>query len=265
MVCQECGNNSDGTLPLAISVLTYTILAVLRESTAAITNISKVLGSCTQKVMIFDSKKQLTRCMKELQNTIRYGMTILPYYCATHETTTFAGNVSAGKRIKAYISPPADDYDGWLDHFDTYTKNLESEYRILMFFELVYLYIFAFYLSWLLCDWTTPSSVIPYTLVYLSLKWIISIIRIHGKYQSYILVRLVLICQASFQIQYILIHYRSNWRELRPLVTPWAVCIKESIEPRISQKQFMPSHAQVSLPLLSLLSLFSLLSLLSLL
>ena len=74
--------------------------------------------------MIFDSKKQLTRCMKELQNTIRYGVTILPYYCTTHETTTFAGNVSAGKRIKAYISPPADDYDGWIDYFDTYTKIL---------------------------------------------------------------------------------------------------------------------------------------------
>ena len=99
VVCQECGNNSNGTLPLAISVLVYAILAVLRESTAAITNISKVLGSCMQKVMIFDNKKQLTRCMKVLQNTIRRGVTILPYYYAAHETTKFAGNVSAGKHI----------------------------------------------------------------------------------------------------------------------------------------------------------------------
>ena len=44
VVCQECGNNSNGTLPLAISVLTYAIVAALRESTAAITNISKVLA-----------------------------------------------------------------------------------------------------------------------------------------------------------------------------------------------------------------------------
>ena len=45
VVCQECGNNSNGTFPLAISVLVYAILAVLRESTPAITNISEVLGS----------------------------------------------------------------------------------------------------------------------------------------------------------------------------------------------------------------------------
>ena len=114
VVCQECGNNSNGTLPLAISVLVYAILAVLRKSTAAITNISKVLGSCMQKVMIFDNKKQLTRCMKVLQNTVRRDMTILPYYYATRETTTFAGNVSAGKHIKAYISPSTDVYDCWM-------------------------------------------------------------------------------------------------------------------------------------------------------
>ena len=60
VVCQECGNNSNGTLPLAISVLVYAILPILRESTAAITNISKVLGSCIPKVMVFDNKKQLT-------------------------------------------------------------------------------------------------------------------------------------------------------------------------------------------------------------
>ena len=255
VVCQECGNNSNGTLPLAISVLVYAILAILRESTTAITNISKVLGSCIQKVMVFDNKKQLTRCMKVLQNTIIRGVTILPYYYATREATTFSGNVSAGKHINAYIFPSADVYASWIDYFDTYTENLESEYKIMIFCKLVYLYIFAFYLSWVSCDWATSSSVIPYTLVYLSLKWIISVIRIHDKYQSYILVGLALTCKASFQIQYILFHYRSYWRELRPLVTPWADCIKEGIEPRIIQKRFMPSHAQASLPLLSLLLL----------
>ena len=212
-----------------------------------------------QKVIIFDNEKLLTRCMKVLQNTIRRGVTILPYYYATCETITFAGNVSAGRHIKAYIFPSADVYDCWIDYFDTHTKNLESEYKIMMFCELVYLCIFAFYLSWVSCDWATPSSVIPYTLVYLSLKWIISVTRIHDTYQSYILVGLTLTCQAGFQIQYILFHYQSNWRELRPLVTPWADCIKEGIEPRMIQKRFMPSHAQVSLPLLSLLSLLSLL------
>ena len=262
VVCQECesGNNSNGTLPLlAISVLVYAILAILQESTAAITNISKVLGSCIQKIMVFDNKKQLTRCMEVLQNTIIRGVTILPYYYATRETTTFPGNVSAGKHTNAYIFPSTDFYASWVGCFDTYTENLESEYKIMIFYNLVYLYIFAFYLLWVSYDWATPSSVIPYTLVYLSLKWIISVVRIHDKYQSYILVGLALTCKASFRIQYILFHYRSYWRELRPLVTPWADCIKEGIEPRIVQKWFMPSHAQVSLPLLSLLSLLLLL------
>ena len=112
----------------------------------------------------------------------------------------------------------------------------------------------CFYLSWVSCEWATLSSVILYTLVYLSLKWINSVIRIHDKYQSCFLVGLALTCKASSQIRYILLHYRSNWRELRPLVTPWANCIKESIEPCIGQKQFMPSHAQVSHLPLSLLS-----------
>ena len=124
----------------------------------------------------------------------------------------------------------------------------------MIFCKLVYLYIFAFYLSWVSCEWATLSSVILNTLVYLSLKWINSVIRIHDKYQSYFLVGLALICKASSQIRYILFHYRSNWRELRQMVTPWANCIKESIEPCIGQKRFMPSHAQVSHLPLSLLS-----------
>ena len=37
VVCPEYGNDSNGTLPIAISVLVYAILAVLRESIAAIT------------------------------------------------------------------------------------------------------------------------------------------------------------------------------------------------------------------------------------
>ena len=223
VVCKECGNNSNGTFPLAISVLVYAILAVLRESTAAITNISKVLGSCIQKVMVFDNKEEITRCVGVLQNTIIRGVTILPYYCTTLETTTFSVNVFA------------DVYASWIDYFDIYIRNLESECKIMIFCKLVYLYIFAFYLSWVSREWATLSSVILYTLVYLSLKWINSVIRIHDKYQSYFLVGLALTCKASSQIRYILFHYRSNWRELRPLVTPWANCIKESIEPCIGQ------------------------------
>ena len=58
--------------------------------------------------MVFDNKKQLTRCMEVLQNTIIHGVTILLYYYATRESTTFPENVSAGKHINAYIFPSAD-------------------------------------------------------------------------------------------------------------------------------------------------------------
>ena len=192
------------------------------------------------------------------------------------ETITFTVNVFGGKHIKTF----ANVYASWIDYFNMYTRNLESEYRIMIFCKLVYLYICAFYILWVSCEWATLSSNILYTLVYLLLKWINSAIRIHDKCKSCFLVGLALTCKASSQIRYILLHYRSNWRELRPLVTPWANCIKESIEPCIGygpiqemarasekcwlntptttttcigQKRFMPSHAQVS-HLLSLLS-----------
>ena len=162
------------------------------------------------------------------------------------ETRTFAVIVFGGKHINAYIFPSVNVYASWMDYFDIYIRNLESEYRIMMFYKLIYLYICAFYLSWVSCEFATLSSDILYTLVYLLLKWINSVIRIHDKYQSCFLVGLVLTCKASSQIRYILLRYRSSWRELRPLVTPWANCIKESFRPCIGQKQFMPSHAQVS-------------------
>ena len=128
-----------------------------------------------------------------------------------------------------------------------------------VFYDLVYLYIFTFYHSWSSCNWATYSSVIFYTLVYFSLNWIVSVIRSHDKYQSLILIGLALTGKASSGNQSILFHFRSYWRGWRPLVTPWAGCIKEGIEPRIFQKRFMPSHAQVRFPLLSLLSLLLLL------
>ena len=129
------------------------------------------------------------------------------------------------------------------------------------FYKLIYLYICAFDLSWASCEFATLSSEIAtlasdilYTLFYLLLKWINSVIRIHDKYQSCFLVGIALACKASSQVRYILLRFRTNWRELRPLVTPWANGIKESFKPCIGQKQFMPSHAQVSHFPLSLLS-----------
>ena len=180
------------------------------------------------------------------------------------ELRTFAAIVFGGKRFNAYILPSTNVYASWMDYFDIYIRNLESEYRIMRFYKLIYLYICAFGLSWVSWEPATLSSKIVtlacdilYTLLYLLLKWINSVIRIHDKYQSCFLVGLALTCKASSQIQYILLRFRTNWRELRPLVTPWANGIKESFKPCIGQKQFMPSHAQVSHFPLSLLSLLS--------
>ena len=169
-----------------------------------------------------------------------------------------------GKRFNAYILPSKNVYASWMNCFDRYIKNLESEYRTMKFYKLAYLYICVFDSLWVSWERATLSSKIAtlacnilYTLVYLLSEWSNSVIRIHDKYQRCFLVGLALTCKASSQIQYVLLRFRANWRELRPLVTPWANGIKESFKPCIGQKQFMPSYAQVSHFPLSLLSLLS--------
>ena len=71
VVCQECesGNDSNSAHPLS--------LAILRESAAAIIDISNGLSSRISKVMFLTDSKQLMGSMKILQNTIRRGVTIL--------------------------------------------------------------------------------------------------------------------------------------------------------------------------------------------
>ena len=174
---------------------------------------------------------------------------------------TFSSYSLGGKRFDAYILPSMNVYASWIEYVDRYIRNLESEYRVMEFYKLVYLYICAFSLLWVSWEPATLSSKIAtlacnilYTLVYLLLKWINSVIRIHDKYQRCFLVGLALTYKASSQIQYILLRFQTNWRELRPLVTPWANGIKERFTPCIGQKQFMPSYAQVSHFPLSLLS-----------
>ena len=143
VVCQECesGNNSNSAHPL--------FLAILQESAAAITDISKGLCSCIRKVMFLNNSKQLTRSMKVLQNTIRRRVTIFNNrspaspcapYChpdyATRSPTTFSKNVLAGKHLDAYIFPSADFCASRVDYLDTYTVNLESDYNFTVFYNL---------------------------------------------------------------------------------------------------------------------------------
>ena len=53
----------------------------------------------------------------------------------------------------------------------------------------------------------------------------------------------------------VLVHYRSYWREWRPLVTPWADCIKEGVESWKCQKWSFISHVLISVSPFSLLPL----------
>ena len=179
---------------------------------------------------------------------------------------TVPSDTFGGKRLCAYILLYTNVYASWMNYFDRYIKNLESEYRTMEFYKLAYLYICAFDSSWMTWERATLSSKIAtlacnilYTLVYLLSEWSFSVIRIHDKYPRQFLVGLTLACKASSQIQYILLRFRTNWKELRPLVTPRAYGIKVSFKPCIGQKQFMPSYALVSHFSLSLLSLLSLL------
>ena len=232
-----------------------------------------------RKVIFLNDNQQLTRCMKVLQNTIIRGVTICnnrspssmlktcaPYHYSDHATrapTTFARNVLAGKHLDVYIFLSTDFCASCIDYLDIYTVYLESDVNFMVFYNLIYLYIYTFYRSWSSCNWATYPKVLLYT--YFSLNSIVSVIRIHDKYQSLILIGLALTEEANSRIQYILFPFQSYRRGWRPLVTPWACCIKEGIKPRISQKWFFPSHAQVNVSLCSLLLFLLLLFLLLLL
>ena len=84
---------------------------------------------------------------------------------------------------------------------------------------------------------------------------IVLIIKSHDKYQSVILIGLAHAEKASSGNWSVLVHFQSYWREWRPLVTPWADCIKEGIEPWKCQKWSFISHVLVSVSLCSLLLL----------
>ena len=89
-----------------------------------------------------------------------------------------------------------------------------------------------------------------YTLVYFSSKVILLMIKSHKKNQCINLIRLAHVGKAYSGNRLFLAHNRPYWRELRPLVTPWAWSIKEGTDSWKGQKRALLSHVQVSqLPL----------------
>ena len=243
LVCQECeyGNNSNSAHPLSF--------AILRESAAAIVNLSKGLCSRISKVMFLTGSKQLAGSMNMLQNTLRRGVTIVSRFsrprelarpCAPSRSNRYSarseramtGNVLAGKRLNTYIFPSADFWASRVYYLDTYTVNLEFDDDFPVVYDLLYVYIYTYYRSWSSCTWATYPRAILYTLVYFSLNSVVLVIGSHDKYQSLILIGLALTEKASSIIQYIFLPFRSYWRGWRPLVTPLAGHIKEGVEPR---------------------------------
>ena len=217
--------------PLVASrFLDSSVLSNLREFTATIIRIREGLCSCMHKRISLNNNKQLIRRMKILQDTIIYEetfciaslarssklarplITTRSHGCSTLSYVTLTQNVLAGKRSDTYIFPSADFCAFRVYYFDAYTVNLELDDNFKVFFDLVYLYIFTFYRSWPSCNWATYPSVIFYTLVYFALDWIMSVIKSHDKYQSFILIGLALTEKANSGIQNILFHFRSYWK-----------------------------------------------------
>ena len=205
---------------VAISFRDYLFLSILREFSASIIGINEGLCSCINKETFWNNNKQLIRRMEVLHNTIiREERGYVYPGCHGYAMLfmqTFAKTFLAGKRFATYIFPFANFWASRVYYFDAYTVNLELDDNFKVFFDLIYLYIYLFYRSWSSCNWAAyPEAILVniYNLVYFSSKVIVLVIKSHDKYQSLILIGLAHAEKASSGNRYILVHYRSYWRE----------------------------------------------------
>ena len=194
--------------------------SILRESSANILGINEGLCPCMMAETIWNNNKQLIRRMEVLHNTrIRdEGGSMYPgcHGKVVLFMQTFARMFLARKRLVTYIFLFADFWASSTYYSDAYTVNLELDDNFKVFFDFVYLYISTFYRSWPSCIWATyPADIFIkiYTLVYFYIKVMVLIIKSHNKYQSIILIGLTHAEKASSGNRYILVHYRSYWRE----------------------------------------------------
>ena len=205
-----------------------------------------------KKLWSFNSRPILAK--KELRN-LRVGN-------VSKETFGLrSGNVMetfmAEKRFEICLSPFSDLCASCHAQLRLFMVNLEFGNRFKVIYEYIYLYIYRLCPCMLSCKWASYPEVFVikmYTLVYLSSKVNLLMIKSHKKNQSINLIRLAHVGKAYSGNRLFLAHSRPCWRELRPLVTPWAWCIKEGTDPWKGQKQALLSHVQVSQLPLSLLS-----------
>ena len=145
-----------------------------------------------------------------------------------------AGSVLAGKRLCAYIFLYTHFYATRRFYISKYTVNLGLGDNYQALINLIYLYIYVMYHSWVSCKGATHLPQIltkSYTLAYFVSNLVTLMIKSYEKYQSNLLDRLGHAERADGEKWSILGHNRSHWSGLRPLVTPWEFCIKEGTEP----------------------------------
>ena len=130
------------------SFLESSVFSILQEFSAPIIGINEGLCSCIDKGRVLNNKEPPIRRMEVLHNTIirEEGAYVYPGY-ASCELATFAKRTFlAGKRLGTYISPFADFWDSSVYYFDAYTVNLELDDNFKVFFDLVYLYIYIYFI-----------------------------------------------------------------------------------------------------------------------
>ena len=163
----------------------------------------------------------------------------------------------AGKRSGAYLRLFSDLCASCHVKLRSYTINLEFGDGFKIIYSRIYLYICDLCRCLLSCKWASYPGALAvkmYTLVYFSSKVSLLMIKSYDKNQSINLIGLAHVEKATSRNRLFLGHNRPYWRELRPLVTPWAWCIKEGTDPWRIQKRVLLSHDQVSLLPLSLSS-----------
>ena len=138
-----------------------------------------------------------------------------------------SGNVAktflAGKCFRAYLRLFSDLCTSCRVDSCIYKLNLEFKDKFKRIYDRIYLYIYDLYRYLLSCEWASypgALAVKTYTLVYFSSKVSLLMIKSHDKYQSIDLIGLAHVEKAYSRNRLILVHNRSYWRELRPLVTP---------------------------------------------
>ena len=124
-----------------------------------------------------------------------------------------AGSVLAGKRLCAYIFLYTHFYATRMFYISKYTVNLGLGDNYQALINLIYLYIYVMYRSWVSCKRATHLPQIltkSYTLAYFVSKLVTLRIKSHEKYQSNFLDRLGHAERANGEKQTILGHNRSH-------------------------------------------------------